>query len=185
MTIIKDESIIARTNKAHMQMVLALMFPDYQVSFLPMSIMVSRKTDEGLESHLIDKDNFNSFREIVSKMFHLSRTDAGGKKYNPGGPQAKALVKKFEQRAKKLAKLKSQGRQDTGIHILKQYISILAVGEHKDKNMLMQYTVAQLFDEFDRFKLKQDFDIYVRAKMAGAKDLEEVKNWMGDLDNPE
>lgn len=96
MTIIKDESIIARTNKAHMQMVLALMFPDYQVSFLPMSIMVSRKTDEGLESHLIDKDNFNSFREIVSKMFHLSRTDAGGKKYNPGGPQAKALVKKFE-----------------------------------------------------------------------------------------
>ena len=48
-------------------------------------------------------------------------------------------------------------------------------------NELMQYTVYQLMDEFERFKMKQDFDVYVQAKMAGAKDLEEVKNWMEDI----
>jgi hypothetical protein len=52
-------------------MVLTLMFPDYKIGFLPMSIMLSRKTEEGLESHLIDKDNFQSFKNIVSKMFCL------------------------------------------------------------------------------------------------------------------
>ena len=36
-------------------------------------------------------------------------------------------------------------------------------------------------DEFKRFRLKEDFDLYVKAKMAGAQDLQEVENWMGDI----
>ena len=71
-----------------------------------MSIMLSKKTEEGLENHLIDKDNFQSLKNIVSQMFCLKETSDKGK-YNPGGPQAKALVKKFEERKRKLAKLKN------------------------------------------------------------------------------
>ena len=67
------------------------------------------------------------------------------------------------------------------ISILSRYASILAVGEQKDLNSLMNYTVYQLYDEFQRFELKQNFDIYLQAKMAGAKDMEEVDNWMKDL----
>jgi hypothetical protein len=62
------------------------------------------------------------------------------------------------------------------------YISILAIGLQKDKNVLLQYTVYQLFEEFHRFRMKESFDIYIQAKMAGAKDLEEVDNWMNDFD---
>jgi ribosomal protein L36 len=32
-----------------------------------------------------------------------------------------------------------------------------------------------------RFKAKQSFDIYLKAKMAGAQDLEEVEDWMNDI----
>jgi len=55
------------------------------------------------------------------------------------------------------------------------------VGLNKDKNELSNYTVYQLMDEFERFQRYQSFDIYIKAKMAGAQDLEEVDNWMGDL----
>ena len=48
-------------------------------------------------------------------------------------------------------------------------------------NSLANYSVYQLFDEFERFNLKQASDIYIQAKMAGAQDLKEVKNWMSDL----
>jgi hypothetical protein len=48
-------------------------------------------------------------------------------------------------------------------------------------NELLQYTVYQLFDEFRRFKMKEEYDIYVQAKMAGAKDLDEIENWMSDI----
>jgi hypothetical protein len=45
----------------------------------------------------------------------------------------------------------------------------------------MRYTVYQLYDEFQRFQLKVQWDAYIQARMAGAKDLEEVDNWMIDL----
>ena len=67
------------------------------------------------------------------------------------------------------------------VSIYSRYVSILAVGLQKDINSLVDYTVYQLKDEFKRFQLKQDFDIYLRAKLAGAKDLDEVDNWMDDI----
>ena len=51
----------------------------------------------------------------------------------------------------------------------------------KSLNELMQYTVYQLYDEFQRFQLKVQWDAYIQARMAGAQDLEEVDNWMIDL----
>jgi hypothetical protein len=42
--------------------------------------------------------------------------------------------------------------------ILSRYISILAVGEGKDINDLMNYTIYQLMDEFNRFELKMHYD---------------------------
>ena len=78
--------------------------------------------------------------------------------------------------------MKAKGKnKNESVSLLSKMISVLAVGQRKSINSLLQYTVYQLFDEFQRFKLKQNFDIYVQAQLAGAQDLEEVKNWMSDL----
>lgn len=179
MTIMKNDDIAVKKSKICMHSVLLLMFPDYTINFLPMSILLSKKIDQGIERHTIDKDNFESFRDIVSRMFCLKQNQGNSSKYNPGGPQAAALVEKFKQRERRLAKLKHKDKKT--ISILLQYVSILAVGLHKDINSLMQYTIYQLFDEFHRFRLKQNNDLYIQAKMAGAKDLDEIENWMSDI----
>ena len=57
----------------------------------------------------------------------------------------------------------------------------MAVGEQKDLNTLMNYTIYQLFDEWERFCLKMNYDAYVKAKMFRKKNLEEVENWMKDI----
>ena len=178
MGIINDkENSLAVKTKLCVESVLLLMFPDFDINFLPISIMISKDN----QRHLIDKDNFNAFKIIVKDMFCLDETlDKNTNKYNPGGPQAKALVQKFKQRQRKLMELKN--KNETGsIDILSRYISILSVGLKKDKNELLRYTIPQLFDEFNRFKLHEDFEMYVKFKIAGAKDLQDVKNWMGDL----
>lgn len=182
MTILKDKSVAVEQIKESIEKVLFLLFPDYKVNFLPMSIMLSKKIQSGLETHLIDKDNFESFKNIVSKMFCMQYIHGKGpKRYNPGGPQAKALVKKFEERAKILAKLKRQpGQQQTSLFY--SYISILSVGLKKDRNLLAEYTVYQLIDQFRRFIAKDNYDLYIKLKIAGAKDLDEVKNWKDSLD---
>lgn len=48
-------------------------------------------------------------------------------------------------------------------------------------NSILNYTVYQLMDQFQRFSLKIQYDFYVQAKLAGAQDLKEVDDWMKDI----
>lgn len=185
MTMIKEDNEVVKKYKTCMELVLLLLFPQYRIDFLPMSIMIS-KLDENQkrENHLIDQNNFEEFQNIIKQIFCFKEImkDDIDEKYNPKGSQAQALVQKFKQRQKRLAKIKNQNKhQQLSTSIFSRYISILAVGEKKNINELFQYTIYQLFDEFYRFRMKQDFDLYVQAKMAGAKDLEEIENWMGEI----
>lgn len=185
MTMMKDNDAAIQKNKICMELVLSLLFPQYQVNFLPISIMLSKRNQNNeIERYLIDENNFIFFKQIINQIFCLTDIfNSSINKYNPGGVQAQALVQKFEQRQKKLAALKNQGDNKKNVSILAQYISILAVGQHKDINQLLQYTVYQLFNEYRRFKMKLQFDINLQARMAGAQNLEEAKNWMGDLNS--
>ena len=67
------------------------------------------------------------------------------------------------------------------VSLFYSYLSILSVGLKKDKNLLLEYTVYQLIDEFRRYSAKDNYDLYIKLKIAGAKDLDEVKNWKGSL----
>ena len=66
------------------------------------------------------------------------------------------------------------------INILSRYISILAVGEQKSINELSNYTIYQLYDEFERYQLKLSYDMYIKQLLAGAKDPEKPQDWMKD-----
>ena len=112
-------------------------------------------------------------------MFCLNEMTQEEGGYNPSDAFAEKIAEKFRKRQKILSKQKGTDTQK--ISIFSRYISILAVGEQKNINDLMEYTVYQLKDEFKRFQKKYDFDFYIRAKMAGAKDLEEVDNWMDNI----
>ena len=155
------------------QMILFLLFPEYKVAILPNSFLLSKDNQQ----YIIDQNNFIQFKNIVNKIFCLQEL-LGKSKYNPKGPQARAIVQKLQQRHKKLAQLK--GKDEQQVNIISLYISILSVGEHKDMNTLLNYTIYQLFDQFRRFRMKEEYDLYIQAKMAGAKDLDDVKHWMSD-----
>jgi hypothetical protein len=94
---------------------------------------------------------------------------------------AKRIANKFKKRHEQLAKIKAQSKEEKKISILSRYVSILAVGLQKNLNDIMQYTVYQLYDEFQRFQLKVQWDVYLQARMAGAQNLDEVDDWMIDL----
>lgn len=154
-------------------MVLSLLFPQYMIKFTEKAILLSSADN----STRIDKINYDIFKDIISAMFGLNDIDAEqNSEYNPASKRAEKLVEKFKKRKAKLSQQKGEAKSK--IAVLNNYISILAVGEGKDKNELMCYTFSQLRDEFKRFKKKYAFDIYMRAKLAGAKDLDEVDNWM-------
>ena len=173
MSMIMDNSHpVMQKNKINATMVLALLFPEYQIRFSLRAINLIKKD----ELRSINSENFEKFKEILTAIFCL-KSRGETQDYNPGGELAKKIAEKFKQRQQKLSEL--QGEQK--IAILSRYASILAVGEQKNINDLMQYTVYQIFDEYDRYELKEQFDLYIRAQLAGARDLKEVDNWKKDI----
>lgn len=170
--ILRERNAVMQRNRNCVEMVLALIFPWYTIDITSDAIVLEKEE----ERHLINNDNFETFKTIFNMMFSFSKDES--RDYNPSGEVAKKIAEKLKQRHQKLAELK-EGKQK--IDILSRYVSILAVGEHKDMNSLLNLSVYQLFDEFERFKLKMSYDIYFQAKMAGAKDLKEVEDWMKDI----
>lgn len=174
MAIANDNKPDSKQLRNNAMCVLSLLFPDYQIKFLSEEISFQKET----EKTSITKLNFDIFKDILSNMFCLKKRDqdslSGG--YNPADDRAKKIAEKF-----KKARQKKNGSSEEKIAIFNRYVSILAVGLKKDINNLMDYTVYQLYDEYHRFKLKQDFDMYIKMKLAGASDIEDAEDWMKDI----
>ena len=126
----------------------------------------------------LNEKNYDIFLEALNEILVLG---GGDKEYNPAGGLANKIAEKLKRGRQKVAVKESKSNQK--VAILSRYISILAVGENKDMNALLNYSLYQLFDEFKRFQLKLAFDAHQSALLAGAKseDLGEVKDWMKDI----
>lgn len=174
--ILDNRSPDMRKNKIASLMVMSLLFPDYEINFTFKEITITKED----ETHKINSQNFERFKEILTEMFCLkgkSQDKDIPDTYNPGGDLAKKIADKIKKGRQKVAA--SKGEQK--ISILTRYVSILSTGLPQDMNTLLQYTVYQLFDEFQRFELKEEFDAYFQARLAGARDLKEVDNWKKDI----
>ena len=160
-------------HKTDAMMVLTLLFPKAEIKIDRDKILLQL---ENFESS-INEYNFDDFQDIIRQMFCFNKL-GGEDKYNPADGLATAVANKLKAGQQKRAEAKN--KKNEKINLFSHYVSILCVGLQKDMNELMQYTVYQLFDEFDRYQRKVEFDAYIQARMAGAKDIEEVKNWMDD-----
>ena len=141
--ILRERNAVMQRNRNCVEMVLALIFPWYTIDIISDAIVLEKEE----ERHLINNDNFETFKTIFNMMFSFSKDES--RDYNPSGEVAKRIAEKLKQRHQKLVELK-EGKKK--IDILSRYVSILAVGEHKDMNSLLNLSVYQLFDEFERFK---------------------------------
>lgn len=187
MSITREKSENSKLIFVTILQLLELILPGYKIGLTPSSIILQDiKTEEGAkpQTHIIDKNNFDTFAQIIWEMFGVASLtgSANAYDYNPAGDRARALVEKFKKKQEYLAQLRKERGEDTATaSIFGRYINILAVGEQKDKNQLAQYSVYQLIEEFKRFQLKETFDYTLQAKMAGAKNVKDAKDWMQDI----
>lgn len=174
MSIMREKNSPLIENKVSAKMVLTLLFPEYQINFDKNELLLIKENEE---PHSINEKNFEIFKKILTDIFCLDRKREEGN-YNPGNKRAAEIAAKFAKGRAKAAEAKGEIEK---IAILSRYVSILAVGEKKNINSLMQYTVYQLFDEFNRYQMKVEYDLFIQAKMAGAKDVKDVEHWMKDI----
>jgi len=155
-------------------LVLTLLFPNYEVKVEYDKILLQSENF----SSSINEDNFEEFKEIISQMFYLGESEEKDK-FDPADDLARRIAEKIKEGKRKKAGMKDDDK--VKINLFSKYISILSVGLRKDKSDLKKYTVWQLRDEMKRFELKQEWDLFVKGRLAGASDLEEPENWMSDI----
>ena len=173
MTIMRERSLESQQMRLKVMSILALIFPTSEIALNKNIIQI--KNHETNEVSEIDEDNFEAFKEILISMFCLSNKE--NKEYNPSGELAKKIANKIKQGREKKAKLAPQQK----VAIFSRYVSILAVGQQKDINELMNYTVYQLMDEFNRYQLKLNYDAWEKYKIAGATGMSDPEDWLKDI----
>lgn len=176
MSIINDKSKQTQMAQENFFNILLLLFPDYQISFHSNYIMLIK---EGEMPHSINNENYEEFKLYIKDIFNLNKKKDDEKDYNPGGDKARELADRFKKRRAKLAK--DKGEED--VSLFDKYLSILSVGLQMDINVLLNYTLYQLYDVFERYNLKESYDIGIQARMAGAKSesLDKIEHWMKNI----
>ena len=173
MMIIQERNLESQQARLNILCILALLFPTSEILLRRQTIQLrNHQTNEVNE---INEENFDAFKQILISMFCL--TNKENKQYNPSGELAQKIANKIKKGRQQKAKLAPA----TKISILSRYASILAVGQQKDINDLMNYTVYQLMDEFNRFELKLHFDSWEKYKIAGATGMEDPQDWLKDI----
>lgn len=160
--------------------VLGILFPNYNIKMDFDKIILEEKDLETGDTvlHYINKHNFEKFKKIIIDIFCLNRGSEDSTNYNPKGKTANAIAEKLKKGRQKAAVAKGQNQK---VSLYSRFISILSVGMFKSIHDLLDYTLYQLFDTYDRYELKTSFDFYMKAKLAGASGMEEPEHWMKEI----
>lgn len=176
MTMIQNPNPEAQNMKNSLLMVLAILFPNYSIDLQKDKILLTNLGTEKQEVKEINNLNFDDLRSIVEQITCLNLGQQE-KKLNPKSKMAQKIAAKLKKGRVKA----QQAKGENSTSLLGRYVSILSVGEQKDMNQLMDYTMPQLFEEYQRYSAKLEFDMNIKARLAGAKDVGNPKNWMDDL----
>lgn len=158
-------------HKTNALSVLSLLFPGYEIKFEKDKMLLQKENF----SSIINQQNYEDFKSILSQIFCLEAEK--DENINPADALAAKIAEKIKKGKEKAAKAK--GGNLKKLNIYSRYISILSTGN----NLIdyLNYTIYQLRDQFERFQLKENNDLYIKAKLAGAQNMEEVDNWMEDI----
>ena len=130
----------------------------------------------------IDKTNFSEYKNNLKTIFNLSFKDSEVQKdYKPATNKAQQIAEKLKKRHQDLIARSGVAANGKEVRIFGRYMSIISVYNGISFKDLEQYTVFQLYDIFKRVQLKIAYDMAMRAKLAGAKDVKNPDDWMKDL----
>ena len=173
MSILNQEN--AQQLKISILTLLTLLFPKHSIELEDRFILLSSQQGE---ISIVDENSFDLLQDIVRKILCLEGNS--DEEFNPVGDKAREIAEKIKRGRAKVAALKGEDSEQE-ISILSRYVSGLSIGTNSlDINKILDLTLYQLFDQLERYGLYTAYDLGIKAKMAGAKDVEDV-DWLKNI----
>ena len=155
---------------------LTLLFPTYTIDIEERMWFLNSTEGKGMA--IIDENNFEALQCIVGEILCLNKTSE--EEFNPADERARIIAEKLKRGRAKAAALRGE-KSEQQDSILSRYISGLSIGTNSlDINKLLELTLYQLFDQLERYGLYTAYDISMKARMAGASDVEDV-DWLKNI----
>lgn len=175
MTMINGDQLV----KVGVLSLLTLLFPTYMINVEERFILLADTKSQEPRTILINENNFSALRDAVKIILCLQSGNTK-EEFNPSGVRARAIAEKIKRGREKAARLKGEHLKETSL--LSKYISGLGIGT-KSLNILnvLDLTLYQMFDQMERYGLRESYEISMKAKMAGAKDVEDI-DWLKDIE---
>ena len=157
------------SQKEDVKTLLSLILPDYKISIMPRSIILIN----GDQTITIDENNFDPLQEVFKQMFCFKNSDSSN--FNPADDRAKEIAKKLQRGRQRIAAQNQQG--NTSIFV--QYLSVLTVGlGSMSLEDCLDLTMYQMLDLIERYGMFMNWDLDIKARLAGAKGDGQPDNWM-------
>lgn len=159
-----------------------LIFPDYNVEFLPGMIQFKTKDEDRIVGRL-NSFAFESFQSVLQDCFVPIVSKDKEIEYNPANERAAEIAAKLKRGNEIRAKQQAEQQGDIG-SMFANYTSVLSVGLGMDINILYNYTPFQLFDAYKRYQVKQAYDLYQKVATTPMMDTSkttEPDSWFDNL----
>lgn len=152
---------------------LTIMFPKYKILLTPRSINL---VQDG-QVITIDENNFEFLQQICQEILCLNNSE--NQDFNPQGEKAKEIAKKLYRARERVA---AQKRSEEGENSLAQYISVITVALGSMSIFdTINLTIYQLYNLIKRYGLYVNYDLDIKARLAGASSEKQPENWMKSI----
>lgn len=158
---------------------LTLLFPLYNIELKEDCISFTFIKDNSIIGFL-NKKNYNCFKEVCQGIFPVGVNKISSlEKILTTGKIGEDIKNKMIQRQKKLNELKSNNNSsDIEVDVFGKYCVILSIGLAIDYEVLKKRTIFTIQSMFVAFINKREYESFVQLKIAGAKDIKNVEDWI-------
>ncbi|UGO46276.1 hypothetical protein PQE74_gp193 [Bacillus phage vB_BanS_Chewbecca] len=131
------------------------------------------------EFKVIHRDNFDEIIEVVKLQNGLTKVKV--EEENPVDEETRALMEQMKKNREKVNQMKQNGQDDgEGIDLADIISAVSSKSNTINKFNIWDLTLYQLYDEYARLELIDNYDFSVKAIMAGAEKVD-LKHWSSKL----
>lgn len=128
---------------------------------------------------IINRDNFDDIITVAKLQNYLEKPKSKMQNDNPVDEETRMLqehMKRMRAKVEKVKKQQSEDEGDVGIDISDIISAVASKSNSINKLNVWDLTLYQLYDEYARLEIIDNYDFSIRAMMAGAKDVK-LEHW--------
>lgn len=172
MTIMQEQE--TRDKKDAVLQFFQLIFPQYNTMITPNSILLNKED----QTIIIDDTNFEILQEYIKEIFCINSSSMEQQTFNPANTKAKEIAEKLMRGRQRVAEQKGEDNGST----FGRYVSILTIGLHSmSLSDALNLTMYQMYDLVERYTLYLNWDLDIRARLAGGKPDSKPEDWMKNI----